>query len=155
MKSQLLKSFLVSSVLLSMVATGTSILRPSVASATAADRYIETAQGRLKVGRHPGVNANGNECAVTVALSGAGSDRTYTVEIDPTMSAYQAPPGPTVISFSSKDARVFFDTEGVRAVKNRADDYHVLTIEKRKSGKTFVRVYLETPGTVKIAECLF
>lgn len=133
---------------------------PAVASQ--ADRYIQTAQARLKVGRHIGVNPAGNECTVTVTLSGAGSataagagsTRTYTVEIDPTTSAYEAPPGPTVISFSSKDARVFFDVEGVRAVKNRADDYHVLTIEKRKSGNTFVRVYLETPGTVKIAECV-
>lgn len=152
-----MKSLLTVRHLASLTVLFAATVSMSVTSAAAAsvDRYIETAQARLKVGRHSGVNANSQECAVTVSLKGTGSDRTYTVEIDPTMSAYQAPAGPSVISFSPKDARVFYDSEGVRAVKNRADDYHVLTIEKRKSGKTFVRVYLETPGTVKIAECVF
>jgi len=143
-------------ILLATAAVLASMTSASISeAASAADRYIETAQGRLKVGRHVGVNQNSHACSVQVSLKGSPANRVYTVEVDPTMTNQNAPTGPTVISFSSKDARVFSDREGVRAVKNRGDDYDVLSIEKRASGKTFVRLYVEKPGTLKVAECLF
>ncbi len=132
---------------------GLFLFLPNVGHASQAEAYIAKASGRLKVGTHQGRNLQGQFCSVQVRLENLGKGRRYTVEISPSVNTYAAPEGPTVISFSSGDARVLFDDGAIRAVSNRGDDYHVLGIENTKAQKLFIRAYVKTGNTLKVGEC--
>lgn len=130
------------------------LLYPMVGLASQAEIYIAKASGRLKTGLHEGRNLQGQFCSVRVKLETLPKGRRYTVEITPSIQTYAAAEGPTVITFSSGDARVLFDSGAIRAVSNQGDDYHVLGIENTKTQKLFVRAYVKTGNTLKVGECV-
>jgi hypothetical protein len=124
----------------------------SGAQAYGGDQYIDDAQARLKPGVYQGKVGRGEACTVRVNLEKNGKERRYSVEITPTLTSYATDNGPTVISFSSRDARVLSNDNGAHAVSNSGDDYLVLGIKPVKGG-TFVRAYVKRGQSLKTAEC--
>lgn len=128
-----------------------SALSPG-AHAYGGDQYIDDAQTKLKPGVYQGKVGRGQDCTVRVNLEKNGKERRYSVEITPTLTSYATDNGPTVISFSSRDARVLSNDNGAHAVSNSGDDYLVLGIKPVKGG-TFVRAYVKRGQSLKTAEC--
>lgn len=124
----------------------------SSAQAYGGDAYINDAQVKLKPGVYQGKVGRGQDCTVRVNLEKNGKERRYSVEITPTLTSYATDNGPTVISFSSRDARVLSNDNGAHAVSNSGDDYLVLGIKPVKGGK-FIRAYVKRGQTLKTAEC--
>lgn len=124
----------------------------SSAQAYGGDKYIDDAQTRLKPGVYQGKVGRGQNCTVRVNLQKNGKERRYSVEITPTLTSYATDNGPTMISFSSRDARVLNNDNGAHAVSNSGDDYLVLGITPVKGG-TFIRAYVKRGPSLKTAEC--